>query len=109
MFQLSNETPFAAERSIQLDPSGVQHWVVIVKATYRLEPPGLLAAADEQEPVAVVPRYAGEDGRTSLLRETEMTYAHPGTDVIVNGTACAAAGRPVEQMDVHVSVARLRK
>lgn len=109
MLQLSNETPFAAERGIQLDPEGVQHWVVIVKATYTIEPSGQLMAAREQEPVAVKPRYLGEEGKSSLLRETEMTFAHPGTDVIVNASAHAPAGTPVRELDVHVAVGKLRK
>jgi len=77
LFQLTNDTPFEAERSIQLDPQGVQHWVVVVKATYRLEGRAT-KLADKQEPVSVAPKYLGQDGQSSILREPEMTYEPPG-------------------------------
>jgi hypothetical protein len=109
MFQLANETPFAAERSVQLDPDGVQHWVVVVKATYELDATGQPKLAGSQEPVCLAPRYLGKEGRSSLLREAEMIYTHPGTDVLLNATAHAPRGRTVRQMDVTVTVGPLRK
>jgi hypothetical protein len=109
VLQLSNETPFAVERSVQLDGTGMQHWVVIVKATYQFDRSGAVKRADAQEPVCVASRYAGEPGQSSLLRETEMTYDHPGTDVIVNATAHAPAGRKVTEMEARVRVGPLGK
>jgi hypothetical protein len=108
MFQLANDTPFAAERSVQLDPNGVQHWVVVVKGTYRFDGPAP-ALTDQQEPVCIASEYLGDAGSSSLLRETEMTYAHPGTDVIVNGAAYAPQGKSVRQMDVRVSIGQSAK
>lgn len=109
MFQLTNETPFAAERSIQLDPQGVQHWVVVVKATYRIDPAGKVVLHEQQEPVCLHGKYSGKDGESSLLRETEIAYRYTGTDVIVNATAHAPGGRPVAEMEAHVAVGSLRK
>lgn len=108
MFQLSNDTPFAAERSVQLDQKGVQHWVVIVKGSYRFDGPAPKLVAD-QEPVCLAPKYLGDPGQSSLLRESEMTFGHPGTDVLLNAVAHAPAGHQLRQMDVRVSVGQLTK
>lgn len=109
MLQLRNETSFAAERGILLDQDANQIWIVILKATYSLSPDGSLAVAPEQEPVSQVPRYRGEPTRTSLLRECELVVAHPGTDIILNGSAYAPGGEPVRQLDVGLRVGSLCK
>lgn len=104
MLQLANHTPFAAERSIQIDKDGNQIWTVIVKASYVLTPRQQVEVAPEQEPVCLAPVFAGEPGVSSLLRESEMVAEHPGTDVIVIGSAHAPGGRPLRSLDVSVSV-----
>jgi hypothetical protein len=109
MLQLSNETPFAAERSVQLDPNGVQHWVVVVKATYRLDRSGALHLHAKQEPVCVSPLFAGEEGASSLLRENEISYSCAGTDVVINGSAHAPGARPTTEMEVRVAFGTVRK
>jgi hypothetical protein len=109
VLQLNNETPFSTERAILLDGSGVQHWVVVIKATYAISSKAVLELAEEQEPVCVAPKYFGEPGKSSLARESELTFSHPGTDVIVNGSAHAPRGRAVDRMDVQVAVGSLRK
>jgi hypothetical protein len=108
VLELTNETPFQVERAIQLDPEGGAHWVVIAKSTYAIDPSGRLALADVQEPVCTAAEFRGEAGASSLLREVEMTYAHPGTDVIVQGTAYAPGGYPVRELAVRISAGPLR-
>src|SRR5262249_8109611 len=105
MHQLTNETPYVAERGVQLDKEGNQFWVVVVKATYLVRGAGVLELAPEQEPVCLARVGAGEPGKSSLLREAELVAEHPGTDVTVNGTAHAPQGRPVASVDVRVEVA----
>jgi hypothetical protein len=109
VLQLNNETPFQVSRAILLDPHGSQVWVVIVKATFRLDDAGRTELDDEQERVAVAPIWAGEPGRSSLLREGEMVFAHPGTDVTINSTARAPGDRPVPELEAGVTVGDLRR
>ncbi len=109
MLQLYNHTPFEAQRGIKVDKHGGQIWVVVIKATYVLEESGETRLADQQEPVCLVPEYYGEPGRSSLKREEELVEAHPGTDVVVNGSAHAPGGRRTPSVDVAVEVAGLRK
>jgi len=104
MLQLTNDTLFSAERSVQIDKDGNQIWTVIIKATYLLKPGERPEIAPEQEPVCLAPVYAGEPARSSLLRESEMVAEHPGTDVAILGQAHAPGGKPVRSLDVSVSV-----
>jgi hypothetical protein len=108
VLQLQNETSLSAERAVLLDPTGTQHWVVVIKATYTIDPSGRSELAEEQEPVCLAPVFSGTPGQSSLLRETELTYDHPGTDVIFNASAHSRAG-PVPSVDVHVEVGPVRK
>src|SRR5262245_40669515 len=112
MLQVRNETPYPAERSIQVDRRGSQVWVVVVKATFRIGTGSVApepVPAHDPEPVCLAPVFAGEPGRSSLLREPEMVAEHPGTDVTLIGTACAPGGRPVDRLDVGLRVGDVAK
>jgi hypothetical protein len=112
MLQIDNQTPFRAERALLRDARGSQVWVVAVKATYAIGgggDDGEPKLHDEQEPVAAGPVWAGEPGRSSLLREGELVVEHPGTDVTFNAAAHARGGRPVDHVDVGVTVGGARR
>jgi hypothetical protein len=109
MHQLENNTPFQAEKLGLVDKEGNQIWVVVVKATYVLEGDGTTEVAADQEPVCRCPRYAGEVGRSSLLREVELVAEHPGTDVTLLATAHAPNHRALPFLDVSVAVGTLTK
>lgn len=110
MLQLTNQTPFQAERCIQIDRLGNQVWVVVVKGTFRLGPgPGEAEPRPDGEPVCLAPEYLGEPGRSGLKREAEMIAEHPGTDVTLIGSAHAPGRRPVKELDVSLKVGPLSK
>lgn len=109
MLQLNNETPFQAERCVKIDKDGNQIWVVIVKATFRIDGAPHLNLHADQEPVCRSPVYAGEPGQSSLLRDAEMVHEHPGTCVTLGATAYAPEGRAVPVVDAGVEVGSLRR
>lgn len=109
MWALDNTTPFAAERTWTRDRDGLHQWVVVVKATYAIEPGGALRLADEQLPPLAEPEYRGEPGQSSLCYDADLTMAKPGTDLVVNASAHAPGGRPVQEVVVELRVAELRK
>jgi hypothetical protein len=109
MLQLRNDTPFQADRTILLDKVGRHLWVVAVKATYTLHLDGRLELAAQQEPVCKAPEYLGAPEKSSLRRECELVMDHPGTDILVNGSAYAPAGRAVPELDVSIRVGSLQK
>lgn len=104
MWELSNRTPYAAERTWVQDKDGVKHWVVVVKATFDIGPGGSLTAAAEQLPPLHAPEYRGEDGKSSLVYEADLIASKPGTDVYVNGRAVAPRGKPTRHMTVGIRV-----
>lgn len=104
MLQLTNQTPFAAERAALVDPAGNQTWVVVVKASFTIKPGARPEIAAEQEPVCQAPLYAGEPGKSSLLREAELVTEHPGTDVTLLGTAYSPEAKAVKTLDVALRV-----
>lgn len=108
MLQLTNNTPFSAERSILVDGLGEQHFVVAIKSSYAVEPNGRLTRI-APEPVALAPRYAGKPGASSLLRDHELVIAHPGTDISVDAKAHAPGGKALREMEIEVVIGSLRK
>ena len=109
MLQLLNDTPFAAERAVQLDADGRHVWVVIVKATYRLDADGGVGLAAEQEPVCLVPQYFGEPGRSTCYRDCELVFDHPGTAISLFGHAWTPAGQPAQVLDVQAQIGAVSK
>ncbi|HTT70284.1 MAG TPA: DUF2169 domain-containing protein [Anaeromyxobacteraceae bacterium] len=109
MLQIRNETPFQADRALLLDAAGNQVWVVAIKATYLIDERGGAQPCPSQEPVVASPVWSGAPGRSSLLRESELVVAHPGTDVTFNATAHAPRGHPAATVEVGVMVGPAKK
>jgi len=102
MLQLDNETPFETHLSVMPDAGGVDTLFVVLKATFTLGPQP--RPAEEQVPVVVADQYLGEPGSSSLEMVGEVHLARPGTDVVLTGDAVAPGGRPVDRLDVAVTV-----
>ena len=109
MWVLDNRTPYKAERTWVRDPSGMHHWIVVVKATYDISENGELTLADEQAEPLYLPVYSGEDGKSSVLYASDLTGMKPGTDVLVNGNAYAIGGKPATHVTVVLEAKDLRK
>ncbi|MFP3503832.1 DUF2169 domain-containing protein [Burkholderia sp. SIMBA_062] len=109
MLQLQNVTPFAAERAVQFDRHGGHLWVVVVKATYDLHADGTLSLSKQQEPVKTHPEYFGEPGHSTLRRDAEIVFAHPGSAIMVNGSAYAPEDEPLRELDVGISIGSIHR
>lgn len=86
MWVTKDETPFAAMGYLARDPGGVEHWAVVVRATFDLPSDGLPTVAEDQPPVTMTPTFANEDG-TELLAEADFTPFRPKVDLTVRGHA----------------------
>ena len=104
MLQLINNTAFCAERACLVDQDGGQVWVVLVKATYRLNGDGSTELHPDQEPIYPTAIFLGDPERSSLLRDAEMVTDHPGTDITLLANAHAPRGYSALQVDVGVVV-----
>ncbi len=105
MWALQNDTPFAADRTIVIDPHGARHWVVVVKATFMLHPDGSTELAREQVPPQITPEYTGAHGASTLRYETDLVAGKLRTDVYLNATAHAPEGRPCTEVTVGIQLA----
>ena len=104
MWTITNNTPFATERTWVRARNGAEVWLVGVKATFDISPDGELQLAEEQLPVTLFPEYAGDPAASSLAADADMQLAKPHTDILVQGHAYAPRGQAVEQIDVSLSV-----
>jgi len=104
MWALVNRTPFAAERAFTRDMNGGEVWIVVVKGTFNVRRGGSLVLHDEQMPVCLSPDYWGKPGHSSLKYELDLVTTKPATDVILHGQAHAPRGRPVQHLEVALTV-----
>jgi hypothetical protein len=109
MLEVVNATPFSFEKTVQYNEHGEHIWIVGIKGTYDLHPDGTLALAKKQEPGNAYPTYFGEAGKSTVKRDAELVVYHPGTDIIVNGSAYAPHGDGAKFVDVGVTVGPVRK
>jgi hypothetical protein len=99
MLPLQNTTPYPHAASLFFDPLGRPALVVLIKATLRLS---TLALAAAQEPI----HHADVLFPSGALRyPMDLCPDHPGTDVIVHGTAHAPHGLPHPTFTVSIRVA----
>jgi len=106
---LSNNTPFAAERTLLCDKNGSDVWLVAVKGTFLIKSDGSTEIADQQEEVLQVPKHRGDPSSSSLLYESDLDYTKPATDIILHGHAYGQKGKPTTMVDITMKVATISK
>lgn len=109
MWQLDNRTPFAAGQGWIRDRRGAEVWLVVVKATFDVLADGTTAVSTEQPEPVRIPEHHGEPGKSSIRYESDFVLTKATTDVLVVGHAHAPPGRVVQQLDVALRVADLKK
>lgn len=109
MWQVDNQTPFAAERGWVRDRNGAEIWLVAVKATFDIKADGTTEVSKQQPPVLRMPEYHGEPGKSSIKYDADLVLTKRATDVIVVGHACAPAGTAVTQLDAGFRVGPIQK
>jgi hypothetical protein len=109
MWILSNDTPFAAERTIVADKIGSDVWVVAVKGTFLIRTDGTTVLADEQVPIVPFPVHKGDPVSTSLVYESDLDYTKPTTDILLHAQAHAVNGKPATDVEVSMRVGPLSK
>lgn len=109
MWTLNNRTPYAAERNWVRDKHGVHHWMVAVKATFRIAANGTLALADAQLPPELAPVWQGEPGKSSLKYDGDLGPTKPSSDVTLIGSAHAPKGKIAASVPVRLRVGTVDK
>ncbi len=109
MWQIDDQTAYAAERNWIRDAKGCHHWLVAVRATFDIDPRGSLSLADEQLPPVLAPEHFGEPGESSLRYDSDLLAIKPNTDVLLHGSAHAPGGRPAKTVRVVLRVGPVEK
>jgi hypothetical protein len=108
---LVNTTKLVAGYTAAIDKTGREWLVVAAKGTYGIparpdEEPRLL---DEQVPLMMTDVFTGEPGFSAPLYENDFPPRKPRCDVLLNGSAYAPNGKPVERVQVTLQVGTLSK
>ncbi len=109
MIHLDNRSPFPAELLSLPTVDGQEAQVLVVSATYEQAEKGSLVPAAEQRPVPLADEYFGNPVVSSVRYEAETAIQKNRVDVLVNGTAHAPGGRPVEEVFVELEAPGIRK
>jgi hypothetical protein len=109
MWLIANKTAFAADSAWVLDQAGNKIWLVVVKATFAIQPDGSCRLAAGNEPVRQMAEAYGEFGQSSLRYEADLAGVKPATDILVHGDAIAPKGKRVAALDVSLRVGPIKK
>jgi len=90
-----------AEMTAQLDKTGCNHLLLVLKATYRIpdndKPPRPIIPP---QPLAMQDTFVGEPGLSAPLYEADFALRKSRCDVLFNAHAHAPQGNPVKELPV---------
>lgn len=109
MWMLTNETPFAAERTWTRDEKGAEYWLVAVRASIIIDPDGRQYPASDQTEVQRFPVFAGDPLTTGLVTDSDFVLSKTVTDVLVAGNAITEGRQPKTQSHVRIKLANIDK
>ena len=93
--ELINKTPFPAILYVASDCERVDHQIVVMKVSYKMERVsenqwGLKLIRDESIQLCMADEYWGEVGLSSVKMESDLAPFKPKCDVILSGSAHTA-------------------
>jgi hypothetical protein len=108
--RFDNRTEFVAQPRVLLGKDG-ERLVVIVKATFALQPNGEVSLVDREHRrgLRAVDVPWGEPEKSSVKYPGDLCIQKPGTDVVVVAAAHAPREKPAAWFDAGVRVGRLEK
>lgn len=103
---LHNATKMLADYTMGLQPDGREVLVVVVKGTFTIpeNPAREPVLAEEQAPLVTTDVFTGEPGFSAPLYEIDYALRKPRCDILLNGSAYAPFGKPVERLTVSLRV-----
>lgn len=109
MWQIENWTPFAAGQGWVRDKNGAETWLVVVKATFDVQPDGSTTVSPDQPEVTRSPIYRGDPASTSIVCDNDFVLAKKTTDVVINGSAYAPKNTAVKRIDAGFELGAIKK
>jgi hypothetical protein len=97
--------------TLGMEPSGREHVVVVVKATYAFpeQDGGHAEFASEQDDLVTADTFWGEPGFSAPRHEVDFARFKAQCDVLLNATAHAPGGRPVERVQTGIRIGSWQK
>jgi len=109
MWQVENDTPFAAAGNWVRDRDGAEIWIVAVRCTLEIHADGTTAVASVQDPPVLAPVFFGDPAKSSLRYDSDFHLTKPTTDILLHGHAYAPHGRPASETSVTMRVGDVSK
>ena len=107
---LLNTTGMTAGFTLGMRPDARESLVVVVKGTFTIPTDGGEPALQQtQEPLVMADVFTGEPGFSAPIYESDYAPSKPRCDVLLNGSAYAPKGRPVQQVSVAMRVGSVMK
>jgi hypothetical protein len=107
---LFNMTKMQAGYTMGVQPDGRELLVVVVKGTFTIPESGQEAElAAEQVPLVEMDVYSGEPAFSAPLYEIDFAPRKPRCDVLLDGSAYAPGGKPIDRVTVSLRVGSLTK
>jgi len=108
--EVINTTGMLAEYTLGLEPSGREHLVVVVKGTFDIPKEGEEPQLSEQQvPFIYADAFTGEPAYSAPVYESDFCLTKPRCDVLLNGSAYAPGGRPVDRVRVGMRIGAVSK
>ena len=96
--------------SMGMDKTGREYLVVCVKGTFNMPSKGEIPELlPEQVPLVEADIFAGEPGSSAPLYESDFAPIKPRCDILLNGSAYAAGGRPATRVPVGLQFGTMMK
>lgn len=109
MWDITNNTPFQAQRGWVRQKNGAEVWLVAVKGTFGVGDGQKAILAQEQMEVCMAPQFWGDPESSSLLYDTDLVRTKDATDVLLHGSAYAQKGHHATRVDVGLKIANINK
>lgn len=107
---LINATGMLAGYTMGMEPSGRELLVVAIKGTFHLPKPGEEVRLHEQQlPLIMADTFTGEPGYSAPVYEVDFAPIKHKCDVLLNGSAYAPQGKPVDRVQVGLKVGNWMK
>lgn len=107
---LLNSTGMPAGYTMGMQPDGRELLVVVVKGTFTIpKQGGVVVLAEEQVPLIEADTFTGEPGFSAPVYEVDYAPIKHRCDVLLNGSAYAPQGKPVNKVQVGIKLASLTK
>src|SRR5258708_21813007 len=106
-----NATAMPAAYTMTIASEGRESLVVVVKGTFAIpdRPEVRPRLAEEQLPLTMTDDFTGEPGFSAVRYECDFAPVKPRCDVLLNGSAYAPGGKPIERVTVSLQVGAMTK